>query len=312
MKKTVVVLGGLGFIGSHLSNMLNKKFNVIIYDDFSNASGKNSINKNIKIVKGDILDFNKIKKIITKSNIVFNLAVKPLPMSFDKPDEVVKTNDFGAYLVAKSCSESNIKLIHVSSSEAYGTAKKVPMKESHPFFPTTIYAASKASSELYVKGLIESDKLKAVIIRPFNSYGPFMRDDMYAAAIPKFFHRIKNDQYPIIYGNGNQTRDFTYVEDTARGIFLASQKSNALGKIFNIGYGKEISINEIAFLMMEKFEKITGKKVTNKIYFKKERKGDVRRHLADIKFAKELLGYKPEIKIDEGIEKYISWKINST
>ena len=233
-------------------------------------------------------------------------------MSFDKPDEVVKTNDFGAYLVAKSCSESNIKLIHVSSSEAYGTAKKVPMKESHPFFPTTIYAASKASSELYVKGLIESDKLKAVIIRPFNSYGPFMRDDMYAAAIPKFFHRIKNDQYPIIYGNGNQTRDFTYVEDTARGIFLASQKSNALGKIFNIGYGKEISINEIAFLMMEKFEKITGKKVTNKIYFKKERKGDVRRHLADIKFAKELLGYKPEIKIDEGIEKYISWKINST
>ena len=149
-----------------------------------------------------------------------------------------------------------------------------------------------------------------VIVRPFNSYGPFMRDDIYAAVIPKIYERLDKKKPPIIYWDGKQTRDFTYVNDTVNGIMLADMEPKAIGDTFNIGQGKEVSIKEIAKLTMKKFEEIEDKKLNYKFQFRKKRKGDVRRHLADISHARKILGYKPKVKLDDGIFEFLKWKID--
>ncbi|TLY09056.1 MAG: NAD-dependent epimerase/dehydratase family protein [Thaumarchaeota archaeon] len=310
MKRRAVVTGGAGFIGSHLSQLLLRNgYDVVVYDDFSNGSGRKNLSKNIKIVKGSILNPGKFRSICRNCDVVFHLAVKPLIMSFDRPEEVVKVNDYGTYLVAKTCTELNCKMIHVSSSEAYGTALSLPMKENHPLLPHTIYAGSKAASELYVRGFHKTEGLKMVIVRPFNSYGEYMRDDTYAAAIPNFYNRISKGLPLIIHGTGKQTRDFTYVGDTCHGIMLADQNEDALSKTFNIGQGHEESIKKIAEIMIRKYQEITGREIKKEMKFQKPRKGDVMRHLADISSAKRILGYKPTTTMEKGIIKYITWKL---
>ncbi len=310
-KRKALVTGGAGFIGSHLSNTLQEnKYDVTVYDDFSNGSGGKNLSPEIKIVKGSILNVKKFKTICKKADVVFNLAVKPLMMSFDKPEDVVKVNDYGTYLVAKTCTELQCKMIHVSSSEVYGTALSYPMKENHQLFPHTIYAGSKAASELYVRGFHKSDGLEMVIIRPFNSYGEYMRDDTYGAALPNFFDRISKGLPPIIQGSGKQTRDFTYVVDTCHGIMLADQNKKAISNTFNIGQGKEVSIKKIAEIMIEKYQILTDKKIKRGLKFEKPRKGDVMRHLADISYAKKTIGYSPTVSIKEGIERYLKWKLS--
>ena len=308
--RTALVTGGAGFIGSHLANkLLQKKYKVIVFDDLSNGSGKSNLSKNITFVKGNIFNIGKLKKICEKTDVVFNLAVKPLIMSFDNPEEVVKINDYGTYLVAKICSELKCKLIQISSSEVYGTALTVSMKETHPLFPTTIYAGSKAAAELYVRGFEKSEGLKMTIIRPFNSYGEFMREDTYSAAIPNFYNRISKKLPLIIHGNGKQTRDFTYVEDICEGIILADENKSAIGDTFNIGQGKEFQINKIAKIVAKKYQELTGKNFPIKTKYEKARKGDVMRHRANISHARRILGYKPKISLEEGISRYLKWRI---
>ena len=311
--KKVVVTGGAGFIGSHLVRLLTDKgYDVLVYDNFSNGSGMANLPKNVKIVRGDILDFSKMKTYFKNSKMVFNLAVLPLPMSFDTPDVLVKVNDYGSYLVSKVCTELRTKLIHVSSSEAYGTAMYSTMKETHPLIPTTVYASSKAASELYIKSFEQSFGLEFVIVRPFNAYGEFMRDDAYAAAFPKFYSRILRRKNPIIYGTGNQTRDLTYVQDTANGIYLAAEEPQAVGKTFNIAQGKETKIKDLAKIMMDKYAEITGKELKLHLEFKKERPGDVKRHLGNISLATKVLGYRPKINLEEGVGRYIKWRLEKT
>jgi UDP-glucose 4-epimerase len=309
-KRKAVVTGGAGFIGSHLCKILTENnYDVTVYDDLSNGSGRINLPKNIKFIKGSILNPANFKSACKNCEVVFHMAVKPLIMSFDKPEEVVKVNDYGTYLVAKACTELECKMIHVSSSEAYGTALYLPMKEDHPLLPHTIYAGSKAASELYVRGFQKTEGLEMVIVRPFNSYGEYMRDDTYAAALPNFFNRISRGLPPIIHGTGKQTRDFTYVGDTCKGIMLADKKKDAISKTFNVGQGKEVSIKKIAEIMIKKYQDITGKKIKNELKFQDPRKGDVMRHLADISHAKRVLGYKPTITLEEGIERYLRWKL---
>ena len=233
-------------------------------------------------------------------------------MSFSKPEEVIRVNDFGAYLVAKICGELNLKLIHISSSEAYGSAVSLPMKEKHPLFPTTIYASSKAASELHVRSLAKAEGLMMVIVRPFNCFGEYMRSDVYGAVFPKFFNQIHKNKSPIIFGTGKQTRDFTYVDDTCQGIMLTDQNENALGDTFNIGQGKETCIKKIAETMIEKYSEITGEQLNLDIEYSKPRSGDVMRHLADISHAKKVLGYKPRVTLEEGITNFIEWNLTKS
>lgn len=309
-KINAVVTGGAGFIGSHLSEkLIQNGYNVTVYDDLSNGSGLKNLSKKVRLLKANILNPSRMRTAFKKADVVFHLAVKPLTMSFDKPEDVVKVNDYGTYLVAKICTNLKRKLVHVSSSEVYGEAVTIPMKENHPLLPTTIYAGSKAAGELYVRGFEKTDGLKMVIVRPFNSYGEYMRSDTYAAALPNFYNRIAKNLSPVIYGTGKQTRDFTYVDDTTEGIMLADQTKNALGETINIGQGREAEIGKMALLTLKKYQELSGKKIRMKLVYQKARKGDVIRHRADISRARKILGYKPKVTLEEGITKYLKWML---
>jgi len=172
----------------------------------------------------------------------------------------------------------------------------------------TIYAASKAASESYVRGFEKSEGLGMVIVRPFNSYGEYMRET-YSAVIYKFIERLMSGRPPVISGTGEQTRDFTFVEDTAGGIMLADQAEGSLGETFNIAQGREERILDVARITMSKFAEITGGDVGAELSFQRERRGDVRRHLADIGRAKRRLGYRPEVRLEEGIGRCIRWML---
>ena len=235
---------------------------------------------------------------------VFHLATQCLRVSINNPEIVHRVNATGALHVCQAALENNIKrLIYVSSSEAYGTAKTVPMKESHPCEPTTVYGASKLTGELYAQAYLKTYGLPVVVIRPFNTYGPRSHfEGPYGEVIPKFTVRALNNKAPVIFGDGKQTRDFTYVSDIVKGIVLASKNSKLVGKSINVAFGKEVSINAIACLVLKATGRINLKPKRGKV-----RPADVRRHFADISLARKTLGYKPQICIEEGIKRYVQW-----
>lgn len=305
MNKTLVT-GGAGFIGSNLVKaLLDKNKHVVIVDNFSQglyenlASIKN--NKKLEIVKADILDTEKMIKLTKGVDVIFHLAVQCLRVSLNDPLFVERINSGGTLSVLWAAHKNNVKkFVYCSSSEVYGSATLFPMKEDHPLKPTTVYGASKLSGELYTSCFGENFGIETVIVRPFNSYGYNEHiKGVYGEVIPRFVVRAIHNLPIIIYGDGNQTRDFTFVTDTVDGIIKAGYSGIKKNRIFNIAFGKEISIKNIAEVVIKK----VGSR--SKIIFQPPRPHDVRRHFADISQAKKNLGFRPKINIEKGTELYI-------
>lgn len=309
----VLVTGGAGFIGSHLTEKLLALGNeVIVLDNFSAANEGNLdcvlSHPKLKVVNGDILNAKTVGLLVKKTDYVFHLACKVIGLSLVDPKIVHEVNATGTLNVCMACHKHKSKrLIYVSSSEVYGTAKYVPMDESHPFCPTTPYGASKAAGELYVRSFYHTWNLPVAVVRPFNTYGPRSRTDLYSAVIRRFIDRLQENRPPIIYGDGKQTRDFTYVSDVVDGLVKAAECDELIGDVVNIARGEEVSVNRIAEIVAN----LLGKKGEIEPTFEKERPGDVRRHLADISKARKLLKFKPEVSIDDGIGRLIEWKAAS-
>ncbi|MDO8658533.1 MAG: GDP-mannose 4,6-dehydratase [Candidatus Levybacteria bacterium] len=303
--KKIIVTGGAGFIGSNLvSYLLKKEYDVLVVDNFSTGKIKNlpKDNKNLKIIKADIREKEKMTKIIKDSDSVIHMAVQCVRKSINNPLFVHEVNATGTLNVLEACRINKIKkFIYISSSEVYGTAKTAPMKETHPLYPTTIYGASKLAGEYYSLAYLRTYDLPIVIVRPFNTYGYNEHfEGPYGEVIPRFVLRAINNLPIQIFGDGKQTRDFTFVTDTTRGIYKVLEKGK-IGEIYNLARGEEISILEIATLI----KKILRVKV--KIEFLPERPGDVKRHYADISKAKKELRFKASVRIEEGISRYIEW-----
>jgi UDP-glucose 4-epimerase len=213
------------------------------------------------------------------------------------------TNDLGTLNLLLSAQEASIeRFVHVSSSEAYGSAVRVPMDEDHPFNPTTPYGASKAAGEQYALSFYRTYGLPAMVVRPFNTYGPREHlDGPSGEVIPKFVARAMAGRPLLVFGDGQQTRDFTWVGDVARGIVLAGECDALVGSAVNIARGHEVSILKIANLVRE----LVG--ATVPIEHLPERPGDVRRHLASAARAKEFLGFAADVSIEDGLARYIEW-----
>jgi UDP-glucose 4-epimerase len=195
------------------------------------------------------------------------------------------------------------RLVYVSSSEVYGSAERVPMDETHPFRPTTTYGADKAAGELIAQAVLRTHGLPVIVVRPFNSYGPREHvDGPSGEVIPRFVARVLNGLPPVIFGDGGQTRDFTWVADTARGILLAGCHDELVGKEINIARGEEVSIRRVAELVLQ----ATGKTHLRPEY-QAPRPGDVQRHFADTRLAREVLGFEAATGIEAGIRRYVDW-----
>jgi UDP-glucose 4-epimerase len=308
--KRIIVTGGAGFIGSHVVDMLLSNENqVIIIDDFSTGKWQNIEHNmakgNLQVEKADVRDLEKMIFLTKGADVVFHLAVACLRTSLNNPICVHEINATATLNMCRACLENNVeRFIYTSSSEAYGSAVYVPMDEEHPLKPTTVYGASKAAGELYTLAYWRTYGLPAMVVRPFNTYGPREPSDgCRAEVIPKFVLRGMAGLQPVIFGTGHQTRDFTWVEDTARGIIMAAECDDLIGDTVNIARGQEVSIERICELVIATL----GNYDLKPCYLEDGRPGDVVRHYADISKARRIINYSPTVDIEQGIERYVDW-----
>ena len=316
-KKNILVTGAAGFIGSHLSDALSLlEINKLVLVDNMFLGQKKNLeltkknNPNVKEYldkKFSIAKYEVIEDIIDQEeiDIVFDLATIPLPASLTDPKWCFEEITSMAVNLCELCRLGKFEtLIHCSTSEVYGTSEFVPMNEDHPWNSRTAYAAAKGASDLCIKSYVSTFEIDAVIIRPFNNYGPRQNDANYAGVIPIFSNNLLNNNTCTIFGDGNQTRDFIYVTDTAKGIIEIAESSYEKGEVINLASGKEVSIKELGDLLYK-----TKSKKFDPV-FEEKRPGDVDRHLAGTQRLKDLTGFKPEVSIDEGLSNTLDWYEN--
>lgn len=283
--------------------------NIVVIDNFflgkkSNLKDAKEKYPDLKIHNNDASNYEIMRKIMENEGIdvTFNLAVIPLPASLTKPKWVFEENVNITLNMCELIKENYFDtLIHFSSSEVYGTSEYAPMDEKHPLNSTTPYAASKAASDHIVLSYYRTFGIDASIIRPFNNYGPRQNEGSYAGVIPLTIKRILSGEAPIIYDDGKQTRDYLYVTETANAALDIYNSANTRGKVLNIASGKEISIETLIKLIAGylKYDKY--------IIYEKARPGDVRRHIACIYLAEDLIGFKPLISFEEGLRRTVEW-----
>lgn len=309
--KNVLVTGGAGFIGSHLCDGLLKKgaAKVVCVDNFFLGKMENLElalkDDRFVLYRDDARNFGVMQAVIEKEEIevVFNMATIALNYSFFNPFDAYMVNvEIANTLLELLKMKAYKTLIHTSSSEAYGTAQYSPMDENHPTNPTTPYAAGKAAADLMVHSFYKVLGLDISIVRPFNNYGPRQNaEGALAAIIPVTAKRIKDGGMPVVEGDGEQTRDFIYVEDTVRGLIAAYENEKSRGKIINLGSGKDISINRLLQGICDYMN------YTGEWEHRPARTSDVRNLCACSKLAKEVLDFEPQVSFEEGIVKTLDW-----
>ncbi|MHC1590834.1 MAG: SDR family oxidoreductase [Candidatus Helarchaeales archaeon] len=306
--RKILVTGGAGFIGSNLVDELLRRGNeVTAIDDLSTGSLENLKEamqfQTFRFVQGEIQDQELIKDIMKDVEIVFHeAAIGSVPKSIENPLKTHEVNSTGTLILLDIARKHDIeRFIFASSSSVYGTAEGLPKTEEMRPVPISPYGTSKLSAESYAFSFYQVYGLKTVSIRYFNVFGPRQSDSPYSGVIPIWFSRIKQNKPPIIYGDGTQSRDFTYVKDVVDQNILAAEKTAAIGEIFNSGTGSRTTISELAEIML----KLTGSSL--KPIHEQPRPGDIKHSLADISKARKKLGYEPKYDLRSGLKDYHEW-----
>jgi dTDP-glucose 4,6-dehydratase len=315
--KTIIVTGGLGFIGSNLINILSKKkYFIINIDKVTYASNSRNIIKNIKnykFYKEDINNQNFIKKILDKYNpsLIFNVAAEThVDRSIEAPKQFIDSNIYGVFnlLEAVRTFKKKIKLIQVSTDEVYGDiVKNKSSKESDPYNPSSPYSASKASSDLLIKSYIRTYKIPAIITHCCNNYGPNQYPEK---LIPTIIYKIINKKPIPIYGNGKNIREWIYVDDHCNALIKISEKG-LLGENYNIGSGVELNNIDIVKKIVSSFKEIDINLANKaKFIFVKDRPGHDLHYSLNSTKIKRHLKWKCKYNFDEGINKTIIWYVD--
>lgn len=310
-KQNVLITGAGGFIGSHLVEQLIQRGAKVHAFVHYNSRGDPGLLRlvppetlaQVELIAGDLRDTRAIRQAVAGCSIVFHLgALISIPYSYRHPFEVAETNFMGTLNVLMACLDHKItRLIHTSTSEVYGTARQVPIKEDHPLQGQSPYSASKIGADKLVESFYCTYGLPVVTIRPFNTYGPRQSA---RAVIPTIITQAMVNS-TIHLGNLDTKRDFTYINDTIEGFIKTAVAMNVEGKTFNLGTGIEIRIGDL----VKKITRQIGRPVkiiVDPVRLRPE-KSEVLRLLSDNSLAKQLLAWQPEISLEHGLEQTINW-----
>ena len=301
-----LVTGGAGFIGSHLSEELVRRGHRVRVADSLITGKRSNLDhiKGIEFLEGDLADIDFAQRAVQGCDYVLHQAAIPsVPRSINDPLTSNRANVDGTLNVLLASRDAGVKrLVFAASSSAYGDTPTLPKHEKMPTNPLSPYALQKVIGEQYLQMFTRLYGLETVAIRYFNVFGP--RQDPsspYSGVISVFATALLENRPPTIYGDGNQTRDFTYVANVVDGVLRACEVPRASGEIINVATGGRISLNQL----FEEMRKLVGATVTP--VYQELRKGDVRDSQADITKARELLGYQPIVSFEEGLRKTIEW-----
>jgi UDP-glucose 4-epimerase len=308
----ILVSGGAGFIGSHIvDRLLSEGFEVTVIDNLETGHLKNIMHKQsrkeLHFMRGDVRDFNLVRDAVKDVDAVFHeAAFVDVVRSIEKPILTNEVNVTGTLNILEAASDLGVKrFVYASSAAVYGATLSPQKREDGTLNPTSPYGVSKFAAENYAKLFHNLYGVETVSLRYFNVYGPrqsFNIQSAYGGIIALCVNRLLRNIPPIIYGDGEQTRDFVYVQDVVEANMLALNCKDAVGEAFNVGSGTSTSINQVAEFLKE----ITNKENLHNIY-SAPRPGDIRHGYADISKAKELLGYNPKFSIKEGLTELVNW-----
>ncbi len=305
---SILVTGGAGFIGRWLvKQLLEDGYDVIVLDDFSNGSLENisefKNNPHFQFIKGDIKDAELLSNVFNKDlSHCFHLAADiVVQQSIDDPKKVFENDVTGTFNILEQCKSHFTKLIFMSTCMVYDkAADKDGIDENHPAKPASPYAGAKIAAENMVLSYYYTYNLPVVIVRPFNTYGPFQKSDGEGGVVSIFINNYLNKLSLKIYGTGNQTRDLLYVEDCAAFLIKAGFNDKANGEIINAGTGADISINDLAYLISKDKDMIEHIPHIHP-------QSEIMKLRCDSGKAKKLLDWSPEVSLDEGIKKTRDW-----
>ena len=302
-----LVTGGAGFIGSNtVDELVRRGHSVVVLDDLSSGKEDNLVETRNKItlIKGSITDIEVVRKAMHDAEYVLHLAARTsVPRSVKDPIETNKVNIEGTLNVLVAAKELKVKrVVFAASSSAYGETPTLPKVETMEPQPISPYGVTKYVGELYAQTFGRCYGLENVALRYFNIFGP--RQDPgspYSGVLAKFCTAFLEDTQPVVFGDGEQTRDFTYVDNAVQANLLACEAPNVSGKVFNVGVGGRVSLNEV----LHELGKITGK--TLEVKYDPPRDGDIRDSQADISQAREFLGYAPQVTFEDGLARTFEW-----
>jgi len=303
-----VVTGGAGFIGSHIAGALaSSGARVRVLDDLSTGHRENldEIGGNIDFVQGSVADEQLLSKALENVELIFHEAAIPsVPRSVEAPRNTHIASVDGTFALLLAAKEAGVKrVVYAASSSAYGDQPTLPKAEQMAPDPLSPYAVAKLVGEYYCRVFTRVYGLETVSLRYFNVFGP--RQDpssQYSGVVSRFISALLNDEQPVIYGDGEQSRDFTYIENVVAANLSAASAPKAAGKVINVANGQRITLNEL----LDELKQLTGR--TNVIAeYREPRVGDVRHSLADITVARELLGYESKVDLREGLKRTLDW-----
>ena len=301
MTSRYLITGGAGFIGSHIAAaLLGRGESVRIFDNFSTGRAANlaSFGDQVEVVDGDLRNLAAVREAMAGVEVVFHEgALASVPRSIADPIAALESNVNGTQHVLYAAREAHVRrVVYASSSSLYGNTPTLPKREEMPTNPMSPYAIHKLAGEQLCLAYYRIFGLETVALRYFNIFGP-RQDPLseYAAVIPRFLTAVLDGRRPVVFGDGEQTRDFTYVDNAVQANLLAAEASEAPGHAMNIGYGERISLNETLCLIGE----LVGREVEAE--YQAARPGDVHDSLADITLAHRLLGYTPTVSFRTGL-----------
>jgi UDP-N-acetylglucosamine/UDP-N-acetyl-alpha-D-glucosaminouronate 4-epimerase len=302
-----LVTGGAGFIGSNtVDELVRRGHGVVVLDDLSSGKEDNlaEVRSKITFMKGSITDIEVVQKAMVQADYVIHLAARTsVPRSVKDPVDTNRINVDGTLNVLVAARDNKVKrVVFAASSSAYGDTPTLPKSEDMQPVPISPYGVTKYVGELYAQTFGRCYGLENVCLRYFNIFGPRQDPDSpYSGVLSRFSTAFLDSTPPVVFGDGEQTRDFTYVENAVQANILACEAPSASGRTFNVGTGHAVSLNQV----LQMLQKASGKTLETK--YEPAREGDIRDSLADIRLAKEFLAYEPTVLFEEGLERTFAW-----